>query len=83
MSALIGLFIEISSWVLVKTIKLAWRGGTWLIVGTQPPNKSEEEKRTEIISQELHLITEKLDKLSREVHEEKKMKESLTLRKSA
>lgn len=82
MSAIIGLFVEIASWFLVKSIKLAWRGGTWLIVGSQTSVKTEEEKRIELISQELHLITEKLEKLSKDVHSEKKLKESLTLRRS-
>lgn len=82
MSAFIGLFVEITSWFLVKTIKLAWRGGTWLLVGSRPPEKTEEEKRIQLLSQELHLITEKLDKLSKEISCEKKLNESLTLRRS-
>jgi hypothetical protein len=82
MSALIGLFVEITAFLFVKSLKLVWYGGKWLLVGTQSIEKTEDEKRTELISQELHLITNKLDQLTKEVYTEKKLKESLTLRRS-
>ena len=82
MSALIGLFVEITAFLFVKSLKLVWYGGKWLLVGIQPIEKTEDEKRTELISQELHLITNKLDQLTKEVHTEKKLKESLTFRRS-
>jgi hypothetical protein len=72
MSALVGLFIEIAASLFVKSLKLTWYGGKWLLVGSQPI-----ENRTELITQELHLITTKLDQLTKEIRKEKKLKESI------
>jgi hypothetical protein len=77
MSALVGLFIEIAASLFVKSLKLTWYGGKWLLVGTQLIEKTEDEKRRELISQELHLIANKLDQLTKEIRTEKKLKESI------
>lgn len=79
MSALIGLAFEIAAYLFVGTVKMVWYGGKYLVYG---PSKTEEEKRSALLNEQLHLMNNKLDRLEREVKEEKKLKDSITLRRS-
>ena len=79
MSAIIGLFIEVSAWMLVKTIKLVWKGGKWLLITPPPATKCD----SSIIELEKYslALNEKIEKLIRERNEEKKINNGM-LRKS-
>ena len=79
MSALLGLAFEIAAYLFVGTLKMVWYGGKYIVYGIE---KNKEDQRAADLSEQLHLITDKLDKLAKEVHHEKKLTESLTLRRS-
>ena len=79
MSALIGLAFEIAAYLFVGTVKMVWYGGKYLVYGKE---KSEEEIRSAVLNEQLHLMNAKLDRLEKEVKTEKKLKESITLRRS-
>lgn len=79
MSALFGLAFEIAAYLFVGTLKMVWYGGKYLVYGIE---KSKEEHRMSNLNGQLHLITDKLDKLTKEIHHEKKLTESLTFRRS-
>jgi hypothetical protein len=79
MFTLISLAIDLTATALIGVLKLGYYGARYAMYGKE---KTIEEEHAEELNSKLNLMSNKLDRLSKEVKEEKKLKESITLRQS-